>query len=110
MTTYAYRSGSDSARRRERTVRPFGPEDNGKQIVTPRGDVVGSIVRVRGGEAYVAPTAGLLEGCGSWLTGTWDEHDAFALDPGCVDAVLEDRIVLSDAAVGSLSDRLRVQK
>jgi hypothetical protein len=110
MTTYVYRSNSDPERRRKRTVRPFGPEDDGKQVVTPGGDVIGSVVGVRGGDAYVAPTPGLLEGCGSWLTGTWDGCDAFALDPECVDAVLEDRIVLSDAAIGSASDRLLAQK
>lgn len=110
MTTYAYRSSNDSNRRRERTVRPFGPADNGKQVVTPGGDVIGSVVRVRGGDAYVAPTPGLLEGCGSWLTGTWDGCDAFALDPECVDAVLADRIVLSDAAIRSASDWLLAQK
>jgi hypothetical protein len=107
MTTHVSRSSGKSDRRRE-PVHPFGPADDGKEVVTPDGDVIGSVVRVRGGDAYVAPAPGLLEGCGSWLTGTWDGCEAFALDPECVAAVLEDRIVLSEAAIRSASDRLFV--
>lgn len=100
MTPHARRQSHRSDRRRNRSNRPFCPEDEGKDLVTPDGDVVGSLVRVRGGDAYVEPIPGLLEGLGSWLTGTWDECEAFPLNPEHV-VVRETRIVL-DTTVRSV--------
>lgn len=81
----------------------FRTEDEGKRVTTPEGDVVGSVVVVRGGDAYVVPTPGLLAGCGSWLTGTWEDCDVFTLDPRRVAAVEEDRIVIETDTTSSRS-------
>lgn len=75
-------------------VQEFEPEDEGKRVVTTDGSVVGSVVEIRDGEAYVLPRPGLLDGCGSWITGTWSEKRAFSLDQRNVDAVREDEVVL----------------
>ena len=83
--------------------RPFCSEDDGKPVVTPDGDVIGSIVEVRRDGAYVTPKADLLKGCGSWLSGNWEQCAAFPLDPTKVEAIEDDRVVLRDASTKSRS-------
>lgn len=78
-------------------VRAFRLEDEGKQVVTPDGDVVGAVVRVREGNADVRPKPGLLQGCGSWLTGSWDEVDLFRLDSRTVDRITDEQVILDPA-------------
>ena len=58
----------------------FTSEDRGKRVVTHDGAVIGSIERIEDGEAYVRPKAGLLGGCGSWITDTKRETQTFPLD------------------------------
>lgn len=75
-------------------VRAFRVEDEGKQVVTSDGDVVGAVVRVREGNADVRPKPGLLQGCGSWITGPWDETDLFRLDGRTVERITDEQVVL----------------
>ena len=65
--------------------------------------MIGEIVKVRGEDAYVAPRADLLDGCGSWLGEPWKTCDAFPLDPSTVAAIRDDRIVLGEATARSVS-------
>jgi hypothetical protein len=78
--------------------RRFTAADEGKRVVTADGTHVGSIVRIRGGDAYVAPVPGLLRGCGSWLTGTWEDRDAYPLDGRAVARVGGTEVVLETRA------------
>lgn len=75
----------------------FGPENEGQRVVTPRGEIVGRVERVRDGDAYIAPPPGLLDGIGSWVAGPWSARGPFRLDRARVAAVEEDEIVLKPA-------------
>lgn len=78
-------------------VRAFRLEDEGKQVVTSDGDVVGEVVQVREGNADVRPKPGLLQGCGSWITAPWDKMDLFRLDGRTVDRITDEQVILDPA-------------
>ncbi|MFC7177158.1 hypothetical protein [Halosegnis marinus] len=78
-------------------TRAFTFDDEGKEVVTTDGDVVGSVVRIEAGDAHVRPRAGLLDGCGSWLSGPWDERGVFRLDAGRVERITRRRVVIATA-------------
>lgn len=67
-------------------VTSFEKADEGKPVVTASGDVVGAVRTVQDGIAYVEPRDGLLAGCGSWLTSSWDDR-VFALTDDAVDTI-----------------------
>lgn len=88
----------------------FTSRDEGKQVVTTDGDVVGSVIRIEAGDAHVQPKPGLLEGCGSWITGAWDECDAFRLDRERVDSITDDRIIIAATEPDSSRSETAVKK
>lgn len=63
-----------------RNTAEFTPEDEGKRVVSPNGEVVGEVVRTENGTAFVRPQPELVAGYGSRLTGCWDPSELFALD------------------------------
>lgn len=75
----------------------FSFEDAGKRVVTPDGDVVGSVVRVESGDAHVRPMPGVLAGYGSWMAGPWNERGVYRLDAGKIDRVTDDEVVIDVA-------------
>ena len=81
-------------------IRAFTRDDEGKAVVTADGAVVGSVVRTEAGDAHVRPKPGLLDGCGSWLTGPWDGQSVFRLDRDCVESVTPRRVVLATPDAG----------
>ena len=78
----------------DRSPRYFSPDDAGKRVVTPDGDVVGDVELVRGGTAYVRPSPGLLDGYGSVLRSPWERDEPFRLDSQWVDSVTDDEVLL----------------
>lgn len=83
-------------------VRVFRPEDEGKPVVTKDGDVVGSIVRIDEGDAYVRPKSELLRGCGSWLTSSWDADGEYPLDRNEVASIHDTAVVIETPSTYSL--------
>lgn len=75
-------------------VRRLEPRDEGKSLVTARGDVVGVLDRVDGGIAYVCPKPGLLTGYGSWICGPLGDRESFELDEALVAKVDSDCVVI----------------
>ena len=73
----------------------FSPADEGKQVVTADGHVLGVVVETSAGNAYVRPRAGLAVGCGSWLASALRERDAVRLDGDRVAGVRDHEIVVS---------------
>lgn len=70
------------------------PQDEGKPLVTPRGDIVGVLDRMDGETAYVRPNEDLLAGYGSWIGGSIHDVESFRLDEGSIAKIASDRIVL----------------
>ncbi|MFB6142829.1 MAG: PRC-barrel domain containing protein [Halorientalis sp.] len=85
-------------------IEAFTPADEGKRVVTADGTVVGSVVRVEAGDAYVRPRPGLLLGCGSWISCPWDEDEPFALERAAVSTVRESEVVLERPSVPATPD------
>lgn len=75
-------------------VRRLKPQDEGKRLVTPRGDLVGVLDRVQGGTAYVRPIPGLLSGYGPRIAGSIQDVESFRLDEESVADIVGDRVVI----------------
>lgn len=67
-----------------------------RRLVTPEGDRVGTVERIRDGEIYVRPDPDLLAGYGSWLCGSWEDGAPFRLDDAAVAGIDGDAIVLRE--------------
>ena len=74
-------------------TRPVTPSDEGKRVVTPDGDVVGTVVRVDARSVLVRPREELLRGCGSWIAGPWEGFETFELDSDNVVRVSDNEVV-----------------
>lgn len=81
------------------------PQDEGKRLVTPSGDVVGVLERIEDEQIYVCPDPDLLTGYGSWICGTIQNVRSFRLDEGSVAEIDSDRVVLEQER----SERSRVK-
>lgn len=81
------------------TSHRFTPSDEGKPVVTPDGDVVGTVGRVESEGVFVRPRAELLRGCGSWVAGPWERAGEFRLDRGTVVRVTEGEVVIHPASI-----------
>jgi len=68
--------------------------DEGKDVVTATGKLVGTVVRVDVSAAHVCPREGLLDGCGSWLSSPWSDCELFELDTQAVGRVTDEAVVL----------------
>ncbi len=75
-------------------ARRLKPHDEGKALVTPRGDIVGVLDRIHAGTAYVRPTPGLLSGYGPWISGSIQDDKMFRLDEESVAEIASDRVVI----------------
>jgi len=64
--------------------------DEGKEVVTPTGAVVGRIECTEDGDVYVRPRRELVANYGSLLTGCWDRDGRLRLDESAVTAVDEE--------------------
>lgn len=73
----------------------FTSADEGKPVITPDGDVLGEIARIRNGRAYVRPRPNLITGYGSWLAHCWTSHDAFRLADDAVAEVRPDAVLVA---------------
>lgn len=78
-------------------VRRLKPRDEGKPLVTPRGDVVGVLDRIDARTAYVRPNPGLLSAYGSWIAGPIGDDTVFRLDDESVTEIADDRVVVGRA-------------
>lgn len=76
--------------------RDFDSADEGKQVVTPDGAVVGWVERIDDGHAYVRPKPGLIQACGSWVGEGWKERELFSLDHSRVVHVSESDVYLAE--------------
>lgn len=76
------------------SYRRFGPEDEGKRVLTATGEVVGDVDLVKAGRAYVKPEPGLFDGRGSVIHSRWEGTDHFPLDEHRVEEVTNDAVVL----------------
>ena len=81
------------------TAHRFTPSDEGKPVVTPDGDVVGTVGRVEPEGVFVRPRTELLRGCGSWVAGPWERGEEFRLDCGAVVGVTEREVVIHPASI-----------
>lgn len=69
-------------------------DDQGKQIVTPDGTVIGTVELVHREQAFARPREGLMQGWQSWISGHDYELDLFPLKTSMIDRVEGDRVVL----------------
>lgn len=74
----------------------FTSTDEGKQVVTPGGTVVGRVDHIRDGTAYVTPRSGVLAGFGPRIGPALLEREAFPLDRGQVAALTDVAVVLTE--------------
>ncbi|WP_435073020.1 PRC-barrel domain containing protein [Halorubrum sp. HHNYT27] len=75
--------------------RSVGIEDEGKQIMSADGSVIGWITVVEeDGTAYVRPKPGLMEGWSSWICGPECCEEAFPLDRGTIVDVDDEAVVV----------------
>ena len=81
------------------TAHRLTPSDEGKPVVTPDGDVVGTVGRVEAEGVFVRPRTELLRGCGSWVAGPWERGEEFRLDCGAVVGVTERKVVIHPASI-----------
>ena len=81
------------------TAHRLTPSDEGKPVVTPDGDVVGTVGRVEAEGVFVRPRTELLRGCGSWVAGPWERDEEFRLDCGTVVGVTERKVVIHPASI-----------
>lgn len=65
------------------------PDDDGKEVLTPDGRVVGWIECTSDGTVLVHPCPEFIANYGSLLTSCWDTNDCFRLDESAVTAVEE---------------------
>lgn len=80
-------------------IRSFTPADEGKRVVTPKGEVVGAVARVDADAVFVRPREELLRGCGSWLAGPWEGRELFELDCETVVRVTDTEVVILPTAL-----------
>lgn len=85
------------------TSRRFDSSDEGKQVLTADGDVLGMVERVELGTAYVKPNPGLLKGSGSVIIGPWNPSEPLRLDDRHVETVQDEAVVLKSSSVDSRS-------
>lgn len=86
----------------------FTPDDEGTCVVTADGEVVGEVVRIEDGTAFVRPRTELVVGYGSRLTGCWDPSDLFQLDETAVTTDADGRIRIKPATdAGTLQQNTR---
>ena len=78
----------------------FTEEDEGKRVVDSRGEKVGMVKSVRGGQAYVDPDPGITDSIKSKLG--WESVDAddYALDETQVEEITGDEVRLGDVGRG----------
>jgi hypothetical protein len=81
------------------TAHRFTPSDEGKPVVTPDGDIVGTVGRVEPEGVFVRPRTDLLRGCGSWVAGPWERAEEFRLDCGTVVRVTGREVVIHPASI-----------
>lgn len=74
----------------------FTSADEGKQVVTPGGAVVGRVDHIQDGTVYVTPRSGVLDGFGPRIGPGPLEREAFPLDTGHVDALTDVAVVLTE--------------
>lgn len=70
------------------------PTDEGKRVVTPRGETLGTVDRVRDGTAYVRPTTDVVAGFGPRPARSWYEL-TYELDEDAVEGIVDDTVVLA---------------
>jgi hypothetical protein len=78
--------------------RAFTRRDEGKPVVTPRGETLGSVARTEAGEAHVCPRSELVAGWGSWLTGSLCRRETFKLDRTAVERITDEAVVVDPMA------------
>ncbi|MFW5924277.1 MAG: hypothetical protein ACOCSP_01610 [archaeon] len=70
----------------------FDPEDEGKYVVTAEGAVLGLVVRIHDGYAYIRPNSDFAGRCGSWIAGTVDAGAAIPLDERNVTEITDSEV------------------
>ena len=75
-------------------TRSLRSEDEGKRVVRPDGDVIGSVAAVEDDTVYVRPKPGLMKGWGSWICGPRCDGKTFPLGRGVVVDVERETVVV----------------
>lgn len=71
---------------------PLTGDDDGKQVVTSNGQVVGWVEYADDGTAFVRPRPEFVANYGSLLTSCWGSNDRFQLDESAITAVEDDAV------------------
>jgi hypothetical protein len=83
-----------SNRREQRRSRRLIDADVGKPVATADGEVIGTVVRIEGSEAYIRPNPGVVDGLGSFVSRSWRPEDHYCLDCQQIARVADDKVVL----------------
>lgn len=85
------------------TIQAFSDDHEGMDVVTKNDNRIGVVERVEGRTAYVDPNPGILQRIESAL-GWGDVEDDYQLDASQVEAVDDDRIVVSPDAEAAMDE------
>lgn len=77
--------------------RYFQVSDAGKPVVTDDGEVVGTVERIVGAHAHVAPAGDVDQALRGWLGWPDEDDGTHRLGPGAVEAVEDDAVRLRPA-------------